>query len=179
MGAACCNIAKESGETGHDVKIHNAEGNLDDGNFNNNAESGGKHAPSDSTSTYVPLEMTRITEVKTSLHDSNAHVNQIEAKPEFRDLPTLGPYQNKSSNTLYHGQYKDGNKHGLGLLIWPDNNTYYGEFKNDMTNGKGMMAYQDKSVYFGDWVDDKAHGSGTFQDEDGVKYEGAWENDYR
>lgn len=45
-------------------------------------------------------------------------------------------YNNKH---YYEGDWKDGQKHGKGLLACEDGTFYIGEWKNDLASGKGIF----------------------------------------
>ena len=48
----------------------------------------------------------------------------------------------------YHGQYKAGNRCGVGLLVYTDGHTYDGEWsKEGQRNGKGTIRWPDGNRY--------------------------------
>lgn len=184
MGNACCQSTNRDLQTDTKEIAVKAVSNLEEyaKQDNNGVSSSTKdniHAPSEPESVYSPDLMDRINDAFAKIRSSSDGINEIPSRAEFKDLPTLGPYDETSKNTLYYGKYKNGMKEGVGILVWPETNIYYGEFKDNQVSGKGIMLYEDGSTYTGDWLNDKAHGEGKFSDQDGVTYEGAWEKDYR
>ena len=73
----------------------------------------------------------------------------------------------------YYGEWNQqfNQKHGRGILKWPEGPTYYGQFKNDKASGKGRLIFKEGEEYFGDWDDNKANGLGKYKSKE-VIYEG-------
>ena len=73
----------------------------------------------------------------------------------------------------YYGEWNQqfNQKHGRGILKWPEGPTYYGQFKNDKASGKGRLIFKEGEEYFGDWEDNKANGFGKYKSKE-VTYEG-------
>ncbi|MBN2493826.1 MAG: hypothetical protein JXR96_04475, partial [Deltaproteobacteria bacterium] len=44
---------------------------------------------------------------------------------------------------MYVGQFQHGEKHGLGMSIWPWGNIYVGHFKKSDMNGQGTLTKPD------------------------------------
>ena len=78
----------------------------------------------------------------------------------------------------YYGEWNQqfNQKHGRGILKWPEGPTYYGQFKNDKASGKGRLIFKEGEEYFGDWEDNKANGFGKYKSKE-VIYEGKWKDD--
>jgi hypothetical protein len=93
-------------------------------------------------------------------------------------LPTLGPLLTPHTNTIYHGQYHNRKREGLGTLIDPDNFIYHGEFSQDLQNGKGILIDILGRIYIGDRHNNQANGIGKFIDKDFI-YDGKWKDDTR
>ena len=117
----------------------------------------------------------------------NDIISKEEIKYLFESFPPLNDYINivilsstieYSNGCLYFGEWNPNNnqKHGRGILKWPQGLTYYGQFKMDNINGKGKLITKNGEIYEGDWVDNKANGYGIYQSKD-VRYEGKWKND--
>lgn len=83
-----------------------------------------------------------------------------------------------SNGCQYYGEWNQVNnqKHGRGILKWPDCPTYYGQFRMDKANGKGRLVFRQGEEYEGDWCDNRANGLGLYKNKD-VKYEGKWKDD--
>lgn len=78
---------------------------------------------------------------------------------------------------VYEGQFKDGNWHGEGTVLYPDGAKYTGPFKEGAYHGHGIAEYADGSVYDGEWESNVKCGSGLLQYPDGQRYEGEWKDD--
>eukprot|EP01032_Pedospumella_encystans_P020893 gene20893-23726_t len=64
----------------------------------------------------------------------------------------------------YEGNYKDGLKHGVGKMVFPNGNTYEGEWFENKMQGEGTYTYkQAGDIYSGSWFADKKHGPGTYE----------------
>ncbi|KAG2772025.1 hypothetical protein PC129_g18627 [Phytophthora cactorum] len=83
----------------------------------------------------------------------------------------------------YTGDWKDGQKHGYGALLYANGNKYEGEWVENKREGRGVYWVEEKKKlrkqYAGEWYNDHRHGRGTFFNEDGGKYEGQWLNNKR
>ena len=83
-----------------------------------------------------------------------------------------------SNGSQYYGEWNQINnqKHGRGILKWPNGLTYYGQFKLDKACGKGKIVFKSGEEYEGDWLENRADGFGIYQSKE-VKYEGKWKCD--
>ncbi|KAG6615029.1 n-carbamoylputrescine amidase [Phytophthora cinnamomi] len=83
----------------------------------------------------------------------------------------------------YTGDWKDGQKHGYGALMYANGNKYEGEWVENKRQGRGVYWVDEKKKlrkqYAGEWYNDHRHGRGTSFHEDGGKYEGQWLNNKR
>lgn len=170
MGNACCATANETGESQPSTTVNApiAQDNLVDRD--------NTHEPSSSVATKDDSIRPRMEKARDELF-AKCGINE-NTYPGIQGLPLLGPYK-EISGTCYAGQYKEGQKHGVGCYMWPDGNVFYGNFQNDEVHGQGTMLYQDGSTYNGEWANNKAHGEGTFKDKEGVQYTGQWSEDNR
>ena len=101
----------------------------------------------------------------------------------------LGTYYDKSEDSKYVGEFKDGKPNGKGKATWGDKskfpNRYYdGDWKDGLMHGHGTkfwgIAETDKytnNKYVGEWKNDKMDGFGKYEWADGSYYEGSWRND--
>ena len=66
----------------------------------------------------------------------------------------IGPYHYIFEKSEYYGQYQDGRREGLGIII---NNkegfTYEGQWKNDKIDGYGTMITDERDWFFGNFSD--------------------------
>ena len=60
----------------------------------------------------------------------------------------LGPYQYNRTNEKYLGNYKDGEREGLGLSQYPDGSIHCGGYKNDATFGQGVMVTCEEGITY-------------------------------
>ncbi|XP_051802201.1 MORN repeat-containing protein 4-like isoform X1 [Acanthochromis polyacanthus] len=77
-----------------------------------------------------------------------------------------------SNGEEYHGEWKEGLRHGLGQLTFSDGTCYTGQFENGLFNGCGVLVFPDGSRYEGDFVQGKFQGAGVFTRFDGMRFEG-------
>ncbi|KAF6739468.1 MORN repeat-containing protein 4 [Oryzias melastigma] len=77
-----------------------------------------------------------------------------------------------SSGEEYHGEWREGLRHGLGQLTFSDGTCYTGQFENGLFNGCGVLVFPDGSRYEGDFAQGKFQGVGVFTRFDGMKFEG-------
>ncbi|KAJ1141003.1 hypothetical protein NDU88_007340 [Pleurodeles waltl] len=81
-----------------------------------------------------------------------------------------------SNGEEYHGEWKEGRRHGLGQLIFTDGTIYCGQFENGLFNGYGVLLFPDGSRYEGEFVQGKFQGTGVFTRFDNMKYEGEFKS---
>ncbi|XP_036953579.1 MORN repeat-containing protein 4-like isoform X7 [Acanthopagrus latus] len=77
-----------------------------------------------------------------------------------------------SNGEEYHGEWKEGLRHGLGQLTFSDGTCYTGQFENGLFNGCGMLVFPDGSRYEGEFVQGKFQGVGVFTRFDKMRFEG-------
>lgn len=56
----------------------------------------------------------------------------------------------------------------------PPGTKFIGEWRDGKRHGEGILMYADGSRYEGSWVDDKEEGFGRYYLADGTRYEGQW-----
>ncbi len=84
----------------------------------------------------------------------------------------------------YTGCWKDGQKDGMGKLVYPEGNPrqilyYSGEWSQDKKNGVGMEVYTEPKktdYYMGSWKNDKKDGMGFSSYRDGNSGIEEWKN---
>jgi hypothetical protein len=84
-------------------------------------------------------------------------------------------------NGIYMGTYegdlnKDGQRHGVGVLLCDNGNCYEGEWKLDKRDGLGVARYSSGDVYDGQWKRGRRQGHGVMYIESGDTYIGSWHN---
>jgi len=80
---------------------------------------------------------------------------------------------------VYYGITLEGQRHGIGKLIWQNGDSYYGVFCNDKKEGFGFMAWVNGDSYQGYWKQDMRHGSAKHQYANGACFEGTYLHDKR
>ena len=73
--------------------------------------------------------------------------------------------------TMYRGEHVEGKKHGKGKYVWEDGSSYEGDFNNDVVEGRGVFK-DAEGVYTGQFLDNMQHGEGKLVGEGGITYEG-------
>jgi hypothetical protein len=84
-------------------------------------------------------------------------------------------------NGIFMGTYegdlnKDGQRHGVGVLLCDNGNCYEGEWKLDKRDGLGVARYSSGDVYDGQWKRGRRQGHGVMYIESGDTYIGSWHN---
>lgn len=67
--------------------------------------------------------------------------------------------------SFYFGGWEDGCKHGEGRQVWPSGNTYNGQWRQGKMSGQGTMVWLDgitPEQYSGNWEDNQPQGVGTY-----------------
>jgi hypothetical protein len=124
-----------------------------------------------------------------------------ERAPTVNDeLRNVFLVENYSSGDSFEGDFKDGQRHGVGTYYfknkdrymyyqynWKVSVRYDGEFSSDCISGRGTYFYVPKTdgllpydIYEGEWAKGKRNGNGTYTYNDGkTTYEGNWANDLK
>uniref|UniRef100_A0A674BDJ2 MORN repeat-containing protein 4 n=1 Tax=Salmo trutta TaxID=8032 RepID=A0A674BDJ2_SALTR len=76
----------------------------------------------------------------------------------------------------YHGEWKEGRRHGMGQLKFSDGTCYAGQFENGLFQGSGVLLFPDGSRYEGQFTQGKFQGAGVFSRFDGMKFEGEFKS---
>jgi hypothetical protein len=63
---------------------------------------------------------------------------------------------------VYHGQWREEQKEGMGRQLSRDGSIFEGYWKSDNPNGTGRKIFNNGEVYEGDWVDGRMEGKGVF-----------------
>jgi len=81
--------------------------------------------------------------------------------------------------TLYEGEWKNNQRHGVGRFVWNNNDRYVGEWCQDYKHGHGIMLWTNGDRYDGFWDHDLRQGKAIYSYANGGKYEGEYEKDER
>jgi len=106
-----------------------------------------------------------------------------------------------STGHIYTGEFKDGTRHGAGVLqlpggrrivgVWennemrsgtytePDGTVYEGQWQFRERSGQGTLTFPDGRKYIGEFKSGKRHGQGTMTFPDGREYVGDFFNGVR
>ncbi|XP_041755910.1 MORN repeat-containing protein 4-like [Coregonus clupeaformis] len=76
----------------------------------------------------------------------------------------------------YHGDWKEGRRHGMGQLKFSDGTCYTGQFENGLFHGSGVLLFPEGSRYEGEFSQGKFQGAGVFSRFDGMKFEGEFKS---
>lgn len=80
------------------------------------------------------------------------------------------------SGEIYEGEWKNGMRHGLGVLVKPNGTRYVGSFFEDKRHGKGEEVLRPSYRYVGDFQNDKKAGIGRLEI-NGHYFDGQFKND--
>jgi len=83
-----------------------------------------------------------------------------------------GEYLSKALK--YQGEFKDGLKHGSGILVWTNGDRYEGEFVEDKPSGKGKWQFANRDSYEGEVRAGSITGRGVFISSSGDRIEGSF-----
>ena len=80
----------------------------------------------------------------------------------------------------YRGEWKSGNKHGKGILQYTNGDYYDGEWEYGVEHGHGYFAWISAGAYHhGEWKQGKYHGHGVHNYGDGTNFSGQWKDGLR
>jgi antitoxin component YwqK of YwqJK toxin-antitoxin module len=81
------------------------------------------------------------------------------------------------NNSMYEGEWLNGEFHGMGKFSWPDGSEYDGEYYEGKKHGQGRFTYPSKKVYNGGWVNGKQEGEGRLYSQTGsLLKKGIWKD---
>lgn len=78
------------------------------------------------------------------------------------------------NGNYYEGKMKEGEPHGIGIMIFANGDIYKGEWYEGMCHGTGNMVYKNGNIYEGQWQVNNAYGHGIMKYANGNIYEGSW-----
>jgi len=99
------------------------------------------------------------------VEDCSPYVNMdkgecgVQANPEQNKCSTVHMY---TDGSIYEGGWKDGKKHGSGMMVYPDSSNYHGIFEEDQKHGRGKEVLANGDIYEGEYMHDKKHGRGIY-----------------
>ena len=79
----------------------------------------------------------------------------------------VGSFEDRRSGVTYHGEFRNGTMHGVGVLRTPLT-VYAGDFTEGRMHGQGVLTMlEDRRQYSGGFRNGLMHGSGTIVAADG------------
>lgn len=82
-----------------------------------------------------------------------------------------------SNGNIFDGEWREGQRNGMGNVTYSDGSTYLGEFRNNVMHGNNCQyKYSDGRIYIGNFEDGTKCGDGQmiFKVQEGEKYIGNW-----
>ena len=70
---------------------------------------------------------------------------------EYKDDKQLEGVQTFENGDVYQGAFKDGKKHGKGILRTRNDRSYEGEWKYDKPHGFGINTFPNGKIYTGNF----------------------------
>ena len=77
-------------------------------------------------------------------------------------------------NGTYDGEWREGKRHGHGVMRYAAGDCYEGCFVEGKKHGRGKCVYADSGMYDGEWSMGEWHGRGKVQWANGNTYEGGF-----
>ena len=93
---------------------------------------------------------------------------------EYKDDKQLEGVQTFENGDVYEGAFKDGKKHGKGILRTRSDRSYEGDWKYDKPHGFGINTFPNGKIYTGNFENGKPVGEGQWTYADGRVYNGTW-----
>ena len=120
----------------------------------------------------------KIIQIDENVFKDNSNIKKFFNKTKSNNSKINNITIIRIDNDVYAGQIKDGKPHGYGRLKYfyegKAESSYVGEFKEGNRDGLGKWTMFDgTSFYEGEWKLDKMHGEGTYKYLDEVK-QGYW-----
>ena len=104
---------------------------------------------------------------------------QLIYKGEFNGFFQLhGQGLRLSYDNKYEGTWKNGKKHGYGVVCFSNGDKYKGNFEDGKRHGYGVFFLSNGNQYEGNWRDDKRHGEGVYKSEKSY-FKGVYFNDMK
>eukprot|EP00347_Sterkiella_histriomuscorum_P014581 403360337 len=108
---------------------------------------------------------------------NNADYEMLSNLFDFDELKQSENFKVKTFNdAVYHGDFKEGKRHGFGVMRYFNGRIFEGSWSNDLRHGKGYEKYQNGNIFEGDFKNGKADGKGVYMWKNGEVYDGEWRN---
>ena len=117
-----------------------------------------QHSPPDSMKTTsmnnaAPDAVKTKLKLKEQINDIQKLV--VKPKKEF-----YGPIFYENERSTYEGQYTNGQRNGLGTIVYGDGSVYYGFWKSDKKDGQGIFIFNNGNYFVGTFKEDMPDGEG-------------------
>ena len=96
----------------------------------------------------------------------------------LNDLQNEYGLEKWNDDSIFFGNYSQGEKNGIGCYLWKDGSIYEGEFCNNKFEGYGIYYYNNNKIYLGEWKNNKKNGYGELIAGDRL-YVGNYLNDHK
>ena len=83
---------------------------------------------------------------------------------------------NQAFDTGYVGNFQNGRRVGFGMWLSSDQKRFMGHWKNGKLHGRGLVSYPNGNVYVGEWHEGKRDGKFTHYSRDGHTTTSYWKN---
>uniref|UniRef100_A0A7S1FA96 MORN repeat-containing protein 5 n=1 Tax=Noctiluca scintillans TaxID=2966 RepID=A0A7S1FA96_NOCSC len=91
---------------------------------------------------------------------SSTNVVVYEGQFCYDKMDGTGTYR-FSDGRVCTGQWRDGQMHGAGEMVWPNSSKYVGGFERNVRSGHGTFTWPDGRVFTGLWRNGKQVKSST------------------
>ena len=81
-----------------------------------------------------------------------------------------------NNRIVYEGEFSDGEKHGPGVITYPDSSKFSGIWENDLPK-TGTLITKNRNKVTGNFMDNEFTGKGTIEFLNGDFYEGFYKRD--
>ena len=109
-----------------------------------------------------------------------SHVDELSGSKKIMIVQHGKGTSISPDGSRYKGEFKNGNKHGLGIEYASNGKpTYSGEWRNGMRHGFGVYSHDGGQKYEGEWVNNEESGFGIYTFPTGERYEGLWRDGKR
>jgi len=129
------------------------------------------------------------TQASSSTHEKDSEISSKPAPPRDSVIASSEPRSSLMSSTglelkiqtfpqgQYVGEFRGGERHGMGRFEYSNGNRYVGSWDRDKKAGFGMLAWTNKDIYTGEWENNKMCGYGCFRFSNGNLFAGMFVSD--
>ena len=118
----------------------------------------------------ILLVMVALTAVAQERNSNSRRVQKETTEVDTRSMT----YDN---GDIYVGQWRNGRRHGDGMLITPTADTCVCKWQNDLRQGLGVIKFANGDRVTAFWVDDYINGEVLLSYANGLVYNGEWDGE--